>query len=54
MEIELDNLNREEEILYNKLLEYVSLMTDEEQREFCKLLSEYVDIQIEIEKYCNQ
>ena len=54
MNNEIKQLEKEEESLYNKLLEYVSLTSNAEQRKFCKLLRNYVDINIEIEKECNK
>ena len=47
----LESLKKEEASIYLKLIEYVSMMADDEQQEFCRLLSEYVDVQIELEKY---
>lgn len=50
----LESLKIEEESVYHKLIEYVSMMADDEQKEFCRLLSEYVDVQIELEKLCSK
>lgn len=54
MDKEFKNLQREEDILYGKLEEYVSMLTDKEIQEFNELLSKYVDVQIELEKFCGE
>ena len=49
-----EELQKEEEKIYKKLSSYVKSVSLREQRRFFKLLNEYIDVQIELEKYCNQ
>ena len=51
---EINKLKEEEEKEYNKLISYTRFFTKKQQREFCKTLSSYVEIQIELEKHCGQ
>ena len=51
MEIEMEDLNKEEKELYNKLQKFIK---EKDKQKFNKILSEYIDTQIELEKGCNQ
>ena len=51
---EINKLKKEEEKLYDKLVAYVRFLPKKRQQEFCKTLSAYVDIQVELEKFCGQ
>lgn len=51
---EINKLKKEEDRLYEKLVAYVRFLPKKKQQEFCKTLSFYVDVQLELEKQCNQ
>ena len=51
---EINKLKKEEEKLYEKLVSFVRFLTKKQQQEFCKTLSSYVDVQLELEEQCNQ
>ena len=51
---EINKLKVEEEKLYEKLVSFVRFLTKKQQQEFCKTLSSYVEIQLELEKFCGQ
>lgn len=48
---ELKKLQEEEISLHNELLKYVK---DEGSKKFFEILKQYVDVNIELEKHCNQ
>ena len=45
-----DKLQKQEDKIYNQLID---LIHPKLRRKFCKLLNDYVDIQIELERECN-
>lgn len=54
METNLKELNKEEEKLYKKFGKYLKFWNQKERQEFYNLLDKWVDIQIEIEKFCSE
>ena len=51
METELKELQEEEIEIHEELLKYVK---DEGNKKFFELLRKYVDVNVELEKLCNQ
>ena len=51
METELKELQEEEIRIHEELLKYVK---KEGTKKFFELLNQYVDVNIELEKHCNQ
>ena len=52
---EYDKLDREEEKVYDKLTKIIEKhIPKKEQIKVYKLINEYVEVNIEMEKYCNE
>ena len=49
---DLKKLQREEEKIYKRFEKYLKGKSEKEIQEFYKNLNEYVDVQIELEKFC--